>query len=132
MAPRTVGHVFTIALGLLGWIVVVALPAVVGAPTPSVAVLPIALFVAVILAARTLAFRPRAVTVDADDHTVLSLDSAYYVAAALCVGSAAAGRLVAVALTLDATARLLAARRRGGPDGWWSELGYILYFGGMS
>jgi diguanylate cyclase (GGDEF)-like protein len=132
MAPRSVGHVFTIALGLLGWIVVVALPAAVGAPTPSMAILPIGMFVAVILAARTLAFRPRAIIDAATDHTVLSLDSAYYVAAALCVGSASAGRLVALALTLDATSRSLAARRRHDLDGWWSELGYILYFGGMS
>ena len=76
----------------------------------------IALFVIVILAARALAFR-------LVEGSVLSLDSAYYVAAALCVGSVEAGRLVAIALTLDASgAPLLRARRAmvdrtaGGPS----------------
>ena len=65
---------------------------------------------------------------------MLSLDSAYYVAAALCVGSVGAGRLVAIALTLDASARLYSTRKRGqlDPAGWCAELGYVLYFGGMS
>src|SRR5207253_2278065 len=84
-------------------------------------------FIIVILAARALAFR-------IVEGSVLSLDSAYYVAAALCVGSVEAGRLVALALTVDATVRLAIARhlRRVEPEGWWKELGYVLYFGGMS
>ena len=45
---------------------------------------------------------------------MLSLDSAYYVAAALCVGSLEAGRLVALALTLDASC---AARARSAARG---------------
>ena len=95
---------FTIALGLVGWGVVLGLPAlgVVGTEPTSVAW--IALFIVVILATRALAFRPV-------EGSVLSLDSAYYVAAALCVGSVNAGRLVAVALTLDASVRLSRARR---------------------
>jgi diguanylate cyclase (GGDEF)-like protein len=65
---------------------------------------------------------------------VLSLDSAYYVAATLCVGSFGAGRIVALAMTLDAAARLYYGRKRGLGDAEeiWTELGYVLYFGGMS
>src|SRR5258705_8378471 len=94
---------------------------------PTTPALPIILFVLVILTARALAFR-------LVEGSVLSLDSAYYVAAALSVGTVEAGRLVALALTLDASARLSAKQRRGqlDPDGWWAELGYVLYFGGMS
>ena len=66
----------------------------------------IALFVVVILTARALAFR-------LVEGSVLSLDSAYYVAAALCVGAVDAGRLVAIALTVDASARLYFTRRQG-------------------
>src|SRR5512146_605239 len=104
---RTLGHAFTIGLGIVGWFVVLAFPALgimpADAPSGPVAV---ALFIIVILAARALAFR-------LVEGSVLSLDSAYYVAAALCVGTIEAGRLVALALTLDASARLALARRRG-------------------
>ena len=127
-ARRWGGHAFTIALGVIGWGVVVALPALDVIPTnPATAALPIVLFVLVILAARALAFR-------LVEGSVLSLDSAYYVAAALCVGSVEAGRLVALALTLDASARLSNKRRKArlDADNWWAELGYVLYFGGMS
>lgn len=119
---------FTIALGILGWGVVLGLPALGVLPEPSHTSVPwIALFVVVILASRALAFR-------LVEGSVLSLDSAYYVAAALCVGSVGAGRLTAAALTIDAAARLYAARRkrRVDPEGWFHELGYVLYFGGMS
>lgn len=121
-----VGQTLTIAVGILGWGVVLGLPALglVREPEPTAA-LWIALFVIVILAARALAFRV--------EGTVLSLDSAYYVAAALCVGSVGAGRLVAVALTIDASVRLYTARkRRRDDDDWLADLGYVLYFGGMS
>ncbi|HUS26890.1 MAG TPA: hypothetical protein VMZ53_00220, partial [Kofleriaceae bacterium] len=124
---RWIGHTFTIALGIIGWLIVLVLPLTglvpVDEATPA---LPIMMFVLVILVARALAFR-------LTEGSVLSLDSAYYVAAALCVGTAEAGRLVALALTLDASARLSSKRRRKVDlDGWWAELGYVLYFGGMS
>ncbi len=129
MSPRRwIGHAFTIALGVIGWGVVVGLPLIGWIPAETITPpLPILLFVAVILTARALAFR-------LVEGSVLSLDSAYYVAAALCVGTVEAGRLVAIALTLDASARLISKRRRGemDPYGWWAELGYVLYFGGMS
>ncbi|NVB81454.1 MAG: sensor domain-containing diguanylate cyclase [Kofleriaceae bacterium] len=123
---RVIGHAFTIALGVLGWLVL-ALPLIGVLPmNTAVPTLPILLFVVVILGARALAFR-------LTEGSVLSLDSAYYVAAALSVGSAEAGWLVAGALTIDAAARLSAKRRKGTElDGWWAELGYVLYFGGMS
>ncbi|MEO8549737.1 MAG: sensor domain-containing diguanylate cyclase [Kofleriaceae bacterium] len=125
---RTAGHAFTIVLGILGWFVVVGMPALHLVPhdVPS-GPLPIAMFVVVILGARALAFR-------LVEESVLSLDSAYYVAAALCVGKVEAGTLVALALTVDASVRLAIALRRGNrdPDGWWAEVGYVLYFGGMS
>ncbi|HEY1554301.1 MAG TPA: sensor domain-containing diguanylate cyclase [Kofleriaceae bacterium] len=124
---RRAGLVYTIALGVAGWFVVLGLPALgVSRATPAGA-LPVAMFVIVILAARALAFRLL-------EGSVLSLDSAYYVAATLCVGTVGAGRLVAVALTVDAAARGIAARRRGqaDPDGWLAEVAYVIYFGGMS
>ncbi|MEJ7603878.1 MAG: hypothetical protein WKG01_38715 [Kofleriaceae bacterium] len=125
---RSAGQVFTVAVGVLGWGVVLGLPAagIVPEPEPTAA-LWIALFVIVILAARALAFRLVA-------NSVLSLDSAYYIAAALSVGSVGAGRLVAVALTLDASVRLYYAhaRREARADHWFRDLSYILYFGGMS
>jgi diguanylate cyclase (GGDEF)-like protein len=124
---RWLGHGFTIALGVLGWAVVLGLPALGVLPTTPAPALAIVLFVTVILAARALAFR-------LIEGSVLALDSAYYVAAALCVGAVEAGRLVALALTVDAFVRLANARRerRFDPDGWGAELGYVLYFGGMS
>ena len=127
MVARLSGHVFTIALGLTGWFVVLVLPALVGIHDAPAGALPVVMFTTVILAARALAFR-------LIEGSVLSLDSAYYVAATLCVGTVEAGRLVALALTLDAFARLVAARRRGHvhPEGWFAELAYVVYFGGMS
>ncbi len=126
--PRRAGHLFTIVLGVLGWVVVFALPVFGILPEPTrTDPLWIALFVIVILAARALAFR-------LVEGSVLSLDSAYYVAAAMCVGAIGAGRLVAIALTVDASLRLYYRRQRGrsDPDGWFAEIGYVLYFGGMS
>ena len=72
---------------MIGWLIVLVLPLTgmlpVDEATPA---LPIMLFVLVILVARALAFR-------LTEGSVLSLDSAYYVAAALSVGSIEAGRL---------------------------------------
>jgi diguanylate cyclase (GGDEF)-like protein len=125
---RPGGHLFTIALGLAGWAVVLGLPELRGLESPhQTPVLWTALFIVVILAARAMAFRPAS-------HSVLSLDSAYYVAATLCVGTFPAGRIVAVALTLDAAARLYVTRSRVRSESSlsWTELGYVLYFGGMT
>ena len=88
---------------------------------------PFALFVIVILAARGMAFR-------VVEEAVLSLDSAFYVAAAFCLGAVPAGRMVAFTLTLDALIRLVIADRKGRvpEDGGTEALAYVLYFGGIS
>ncbi len=120
------GTAFTIALGAFGWLVLLVFPALGILPhdAPSGA-LSVALFSIVILSARALAFQPV-------EGRVLSLDSAYYVAAALCAGTIEAGRLVAIALTIDALARLVIARKAGRRGTTAADLGYVLYFGGMS
>jgi len=119
---------FTIALGLAGWAIVLGFPAlgVLPKPTPTPA-LWIALFVVVILAARALAFRLA-------EGSILSLDSAYYVAATLCVGATNAGRIVAVALTVDAATRMVRRQRAGpaAPNERWVDVGEVVYFGGVS
>jgi diguanylate cyclase (GGDEF)-like protein len=125
---RRAGQLFTITLGILGWAVVLGLPERNALPASGWTSGPwIALFFVVILSARALAFRIVA-------GSVLSLDSAFYVAATLCLGATAAGRIVAVALTIDSAARLYQARNQGRQDASdvWSALGYVLYFGGMS
>jgi diguanylate cyclase (GGDEF)-like protein len=104
---------FTLAVAVLGWGALIA-TAVVRAGTyePGGPAL-LAIFIGTILAARTMAFR-------LVPESVLSLDSAIFVAAAMCLGPVKAGWLVAIALTVDAAAR----RER--------ELWYVLYFGGMT
>ncbi|MCB9565479.1 MAG: sensor domain-containing diguanylate cyclase, partial [Kofleriaceae bacterium] len=85
------------------------------------------LFLGVIIAARGMAFR-------LVPESVLSLDSAFYVAAAACLGAAPAGRLVALALTLDSLWRLWWRERRArlARHAWREELAYVVYFGGMT
>jgi diguanylate cyclase (GGDEF)-like protein len=121
-----VGRSFTIALGIAGWIGL-GIPTLLGLGGEHTSASWMALFFFVILASRALAFHPV-------KGSVLSLDSAFYVAAVLCAGPIQAGRLTAVALTLDASVRLYRARRLERVDGehWLDQLGYILYFGGMS
>jgi diguanylate cyclase (GGDEF)-like protein len=118
---------FTLILACLGWGALVATAFVpdLREPAPDGPWL-FVLLVAVILASRRLAFR-------VVPESVLSLDSAFYVAAAICVGSVAAGRLVALALTTDALLRLVAGRRNGDlRRRWKGEVAYVLYFGGMT
>jgi diguanylate cyclase (GGDEF)-like protein len=125
--PRALG--FSLALGVLGWAVLIA-----GSWIPQLAVAPPAtdvpaafvLFLVVILAARSLAFRPV-------PERVLALDAGYYVAAVVCLGSLPAGRLVAIALTLDSLLRLALARRPGRvQESRGDAVGYAFYFGGMT
>jgi diguanylate cyclase (GGDEF)-like protein len=86
-----------------------------------------AVFFLVIVAARGMAVRVLPLS-------VISLDAGFYIAAALCLGSVTAGRLVALALTLDSLVRLVGHRAdRGRTGDTWSEnLTYVLYFGGMT
>lgn len=123
----------TIALGIAGW-AVLAIPTLFGLDGERPSAAWTALFFFVILASRALAFHPV-------KGSVLSLDAAFYVAAILCVGPIEAGRLTAIALTIDAAVRFSRARRRAAerPDpapasagDRFDELAYVLYFGGMS
>jgi diguanylate cyclase (GGDEF)-like protein len=124
---RTGGLLFCLAVGLAGWaFLLVAVYGGVAPPPPPSDGVAFALFLAVILAARGLAFR-------LVPDSVLALDTAFYVAAVLCLGAVAAGRLVALALTLDSLFRLIQTeRRRAAMDVWAEELAYVLYFGGMT
>jgi diguanylate cyclase (GGDEF)-like protein len=117
---------FTIALGIAGWIGL-GIPALLGLDFEHTSAAWTALFFLVILASRALAFHPV-------KGSVLSLDSAFYVAAVLCIGPIDAGLLTAAALTIDASMRLWRARRKGRleEESWLDALGYVLYFGGMS
>jgi hypothetical protein len=118
---------FTLAVAALGWAAVVA-----GVALDRPLALPphgaagVALFVSVILATRAMAF-PIA------PGAVLSLDSGFYVAAAVTLGPTVAGLIVALALTADAGVRWWRAgavdrdraeRRRG--------LAYVAFFGGAT
>lgn len=118
---------FTLAVAALGWAAVVA-----GVALDRPLALPphgaagVALFVSVILATRAMAF-PIA------PGAVLSLDSGFYVAAAVTLGPTVAGLIVALALTADAAVRWWrgravdrdrAERRRG--------LAYVAFFGGAT
>jgi diguanylate cyclase (GGDEF)-like protein len=121
---------FTVGLGLAGWgflLGLTYLPELAPAPGGVTGTLPFLLFLIVIVAARAMAFR-------LVPESVLSLDSGFYVAAAICLGSASAGRMVALALTLDSLLRLLQAERAGrrSNERWADALAYVLYFGGMT
>lgn len=130
-AERRDGHLaFLLLLGLGGWGLLLAAryAAWFGPPTgPDIATVPFLIFLVVIVAARGMAFQllPR---------NVVSLDSAFYVAATICLGAVNAGLLVALALTLDTLIRLLGRPGEEGlPAGDGSEsLSYVLYFGGMT
>jgi diguanylate cyclase (GGDEF)-like protein len=118
---------FTIALGIAGWGVLGLPMFVVGLDDVHASTAWTTLFFVVIGASRVLAFHPV-------KGSVLSLDSAFYAAAVMCIGPVEAGRLTAVVLTLDAAMRLYLTRRRRrtGPERLLDELVYIVYFGGMS
>lgn len=117
---------FMVVLGLGGW-VLLAIAGLLGIESADSAVtLPFGLFLVVVVAARGLAF-------ELMERTVVSLDSAFYVAAAICLGPLQAGRMVALALTVDSLIRLARAGSGGhrAPLGV-SSLAYVLYFGGMT
>lgn len=121
---------FMAVLGLAGWGLVSAATFLPGFGPESVARpdwLAFVMFLVVIVAARAMAVPLLA-------ESVVSLDAGFYIAAAVCLGSVVAGRLVAVALLVDALLRLLIRDRRPAPDEppWLDALIYGLYFGGMS
>src|SRR5262249_36507576 len=121
---------FLATLGALGWAVLLAAWVVPGfAPAQPNRFEPLAftLFLVVVIAARPMAFR-------LFSESVVSLDSAFYIAAALCLGSVAAGWLVVGALTCDALIRMLRhGGRRSQPErAWLRKAAHALYFGGMT
>ena len=127
---RPAALVVTCVVGLLGWGFLAAAsywPGFgAGSPAPPDE-LSFVLFLVVIVAARAMATRllPGA---------RVALDSAFYVAAAVSLGSVTAGRLVALALTVDSMSRL-ALWNQPAPESrqrWPEALAFIVYFGGMS
>lgn len=119
---------FMAVLGLLGWLVLLrpaTVPGLLSGVQPEVSSLAMAVFVVVVVLARSMAFRPL-------PGTVISIDSGFYVAATLCFGSIAAGRMAALALTLDALLRLIAKARGRTRRQWLDGVIYVAYFGGMS
>src|SRR5688572_21251937 len=104
--------------GLLGWGALIAatyLPQFGPSGGRTTDTLSFSLFLLVIVASRSMAFRML-------PETLVSLDSAFYIAAVVCLGSVTAGRLVAIALTLDALLRLLGADAAGKkPRAPWAE-----------
>jgi diguanylate cyclase (GGDEF)-like protein len=120
---------FTAVLGLAGW-GFLAYVALTGAGPESIArpdYLSVVLFSVVVIAGRLGAVRTVA-------NQVLALDGAFYVAAAVCLGSVVAGWLVATTLTADALVRLLRATpaERARSSGWLGGIGYVIFFGGMT
>ena len=116
-------------VGALGWS---ALAAVTLSPTlgPSSLARPdwlaFTMFLVVIIAARAMA-------VPFFERSVVSLDSGFYIAAAVCLGSLVAGRLVAAALLVDTALRMRFFDRRGRDSSRRSDtLLYGFYFGGMT
>ncbi len=90
-------------------------------------VLAFAMFLIVIVAARAMATRLL-------PDTAVALDSGFYVAATVCLGSVAAGRLVALALTVDSVWRIAHDRHDGGPERvpMREAASSLVYFGGMT
>lgn len=116
--------------GLAGWTATL-LPTYLPAALPPVVrasgALSFALFFCVIVASRGLAFRVL-------PEALVSLDSAFYIAAVVCLGSVSAGRLVALALTIDALLRLFGkdATARRAQRAWAEHLLFVVYYSGMS
>jgi diguanylate cyclase (GGDEF)-like protein len=127
---RPAALIVTCAVGLLGWGFLAAASYWPGFGVGSPAApdeLSFVLFLVVIVAARAMATR---LLPDAR----VALDSAFYVAAAVSLGSVTAGRLVALALTVDSVSRL-ALWNQAAPESrqrWREALAFIVYFGGMS
>ena len=120
-------HIAFMALfGIAGWIALAWAARSLPVPARSSELLSFTLFFSVIAGARLLAFRVL-------PETLVSLDSSFYVAASVCLGTLQAGRLVATALTVDALLRLLgsdASTRRQQKPG--ESLAFVLYYGGMT
>lgn len=118
---------FTLTLAVAGWAVVIGAAAQAGGLAVGLGP---ALFAAIILVTRALAFPIASLAGGlgagpGEPRAVLSLDSGFHVAAALALGPARAGLLVALALSVDAAVRRWREQAPGG-------LAYVAYFGGMT
>ncbi len=125
-AERRAHIAYMMVFGVAGWAALAW--ATRTQPTPHATdLLSFTLFFLVIAGARLLAFRVL-------PETLVSLDSAFYVAAAVCLGAVSAGRLVAIALTIDVLLRLLgndaSGRRQSRKLG--ESLAYVLFYPGMT
>jgi diguanylate cyclase (GGDEF)-like protein len=121
--------VFMVAFGVLGWMALLTATFATGLGTHAVSPLAWVVFLLVIVGTRGLAFRML-------PETPVSLDSAFYIAAVVCIGAVPAGWLVAAALTFDAFLREVgvdaAARRMRETQTLAERVSYVAYFGGMS
>jgi len=127
---RPLALVAAAALGLAGWGFLAAATYWPGFGPETAAqpdVLAFAMFLFVIVAARAMATRLL-------PDTAVALDSGFYVAATLCLGSVPSGRMVALALTVDSVWRVAHARHEGGRERvrWPDAISFLLYFGGMT
>jgi len=121
--------VFMAGFGLVGWMALLTASFATGVGTRPVSALDWVVFLVVIAGTRLLAFRML-------PETPVSLDSAFYIAAIVCLGSLPAGWIVASALTFDAFLRSVglepAARRMRETQTLAERVTYVLYFGGMT
>lgn len=116
---------FLTAVGLVGWAALIAasyVPALAPEGAPSAGAVPFLLFFVFALGTRLFSFHIL-------PETRISLDEAFYIAAAACLGSVAAGKMVALVLTLDALLRHLRAEGERDRE---QSLGFVVYYGGMS
>ena len=127
---RPLALVTAALLGLAGWTFLALAtywPGFAPVPPAQPDVLAFAMFLIVIVAARAMATRLL-------PDTAVALDSGFYVAATICLGSVPSGRLVALALTVDSVWRIAHARHESGPDKvpLREAASFLLYFGGMT
>ena len=113
------------ALGALGWALLLAaqfVPGLAPPQPPDPGLVPLVLSLLVIMAVRAMAF-------EVYEGAMVSLDSPFYVASALTVGTVRAAWLVAIGLTFDTLARALmpmhGVRRR-------DRLLFVLYLSGAT
>jgi diguanylate cyclase (GGDEF)-like protein len=120
--------VFMAAFGALGWAALIAATAG-GIAARAMPPFAWVVFGGVIAGTRLLAFRML-------PETPVSLDSAFYIAAVVCLGARPAGWIVAAALTFDALLRLSgadpSARRARETQSRAEQVAYVVYYGGMS
>jgi diguanylate cyclase (GGDEF)-like protein len=116
---------FTLALGALGWLLLLAvtwLPGIWPVQPPGPGLVPELLSLLVIMAVRAMAF-------ELYEGAMVSLDSPFYIASAITIGSVRTAWLVAIGLAVDMGVRALlpadGVRRR-------DRLPFVLYLSGIT